>query len=299
MEKLLNKLVANGLCIYLPDLQNDTPIRILGNSNELIAWTQDEELAKELFAQGIDIEHVDTDEKLIVTGKFHLAVLQLQNEKLLTSSILKVSEYGGIVIAPFDYDEETADIIINQIFEANAAIEYVFNEDGKKYAVIARRKEYEYSLFTKSKDSQLSYYHEPIDIDEAKELKFKRPIVVEKGQINKSGNMPEWKKEVLLKNSALLESILTPLKQKKFMGSVIKMPNKEQTTVLMTAGRFNSEVRLKDGNLYMLKGTEAIEYEDRLKTDLQGNVKAIRRVAKRKAVLYGLDLTNGHYVKFE
>ena len=299
MNKILKKLVAHDLCIYLPDLQNDMPIQLLGQSNELVAWTRDEDLAKELFAKGIDIECVDADEKLIVTGKFHLAILQSQNEKLLTKTILKVSEYGGIVIAPFDYDEETVDIIINQIFEANAAIEYIFNEDGKKYAVIARRKENEYNLFTKSKDSQLSYYHEPIDIDEVKELKFKRPIVVEKGQINRYGDMPEWKKEVLLKNSTLLESILSPLKQKRFMGSVIKMPNKEQTTVLMTAGRFNSEVLLKDGNLYMLKGTEAIEYEDRLKTDLQGNVKAIRRVAKRKAVLYGLDLTNGHYVKFE
>lgn len=299
MEKILNKLIANDLCIYLPNLQDNLPIQILDQSNELVAWTQDEELAKELFEKGINIEHVDADEKLIITGKFHIAVLQVHNEKLLTSSILRVSEFGGIVIAPFDYDEEAADVLINQIFEANAAIEYVFNEDGKKYAVIARRKENEYTLFTKSKDVQLSYYKEPIDIDEIKELKFKRPIVVEKGQINRSSNMPGWKKEVLLKNSTLLESMLSPLKQKRFMGSVIKMPNKEQTTVLMTAGRFNSEVRLKDGNLYMLKGTEAIEYEERIKTDLQGNVKGIRRVAKRKAVLYGLDLTNGHYVKFE
>jgi hypothetical protein len=185
---------------------------------------------------------------------------------------------------------------INDALKIGLILEKVFYADGVKWLMFRKNVE----LFTQGEavEKYLPLFHAPLESLDHQALTFKKRSGF-KPEYFEERSIPDVKAKILLESVDILDNKIAEKRRSRFMGKAIMKPNKEQTAVLMASGRFNDEVRLNDGRLMSFKGTEQITYDERIKTDVEGNPTAIREILVRETVVIGLDLTNGKYITFK
>lgn len=105
----------------------------------------------------------------------------------------------------------------------------------------------------------------------------------------------EFHKDEMSLHGAFFEEVC---REKMLGGSVLPL-NQEQMAIAIASGRAKDEVRLKNGQVYIFKGTEKIDVEQKPKLGLDGVQTGIRHVEKKRTVIIGLEMNRGDFVRFE
>ena len=133
----------------------------------------------------------------------------------------------------------------------------------------------------------------------------RRIVSLDVPRVHEIKGLPSWKTRALVSKARGKdpadpeEEVFDSFEEADLKAGTIMMPSSEQAAVLIASGRFDGEIRLADGGLYLLKGTETVNFEEKPRFDLAGEVKAMREIRRKSGAVIGLDLTRCRYVLYE
>lgn len=113
--------------------------------------------------------------------------------------------------------------------------------------------------------------------------------------------LPVWKINEYHKKSNLEDRFFKELHEAKQISRSIEHLNDGQSAIMIASGFLDKEVTLNDGKRVILKGTTSKTTKENL--DLSGASEECLGIVKvsenYKTLLYGLNLTDGHFIKYQ
>lgn len=305
MKQITELFKRNGMYTYIPFVKQEE-ITIHENHHYYFT-TNDEEVAKKIFRTQNNVIFVEDIEKCLISSNW--AGLTLLNETLKTKEDLirefnVASDADGIIIyayeqifkdSPIGIKEHCTFCLANGIKPA-----VVISENSRKYLVATKGDETidieqwkEYAAIFVGPTIDITLVSNNIKIKQKRRLGGTFPMSFH------GGFSPEWQGDFFSEQIEITNELFDNFTVNHFKKSPIKMPNKEQATILLANGAFEEEITLANGNIMSFKGTEEITYDKRPKFDDFNAIVAERKVQKRNTVVIGLDYTNNCFVQYK
>ena len=302
MKKLFDSIIKpSQSCMIVATHYNELDLDLSKFSKNVCITTSNIKEAKKAYEHFDYVVPTEIPHKEVTTGIdcFGLGLFEnTRSKEELIWSMRLINPFRGILVYRYDHLYNDMKVMVEEHLCLGIIPLLVIEEDEKKY-IVAKR----ISLLVASCDTFENY-----------EKVFVQPFI-NLDNIEKS-NLPEfhpfsgyncgwhenndtgWRAEFFINKSRVRNDILSKIRKEKYMGGTIKAPNKEQAAIAIASGRFDREVLLEDGRVFIFKGTERIIEEERIKTSITNEPQAVRKIYKRQAMVYGFDMTNGEFVEF-
>jgi len=211
---------------------------------------------------------------------------------------------GGVmilVINPSSADEEMAEKLRKQGYKPMFSFYDPDNEDYKKFGQFFIVLQQHMMHFRAALSSFLEAFKSPKNINEVNSETITKLVVKPgaKPKMFKEIEVPRWKIEVQLQKSKLKDLFFNDLKVAGLQKKSIESPNEGQAALLIASGALNKEITLANKDRVILKGSSKKIQTEFEKTNELGEVTSVKVVDSYKTVIYGLNLTNGKFVKYE
>lgn len=311
MKTISKVLMRNGMTTYVPNFNEKSNITIHDNHHYYFTCNE-ENMAKKMFEKFDSVLSGRVQVLNISDDWAGLTLIQECTGKgYLQNYIKSTSKLDGIIIYPYEemFEDTTMQKIkehITFVKDNGLHIMSVVQEKGKKY-VVAKKIENELLSIIGWEHYVPLFIGPIIDVDcfsdnkslrDALSIKQNRKLAgTHPGAFNEKST-PDWKGDFFAEQIDLTDKLFDTLQVGRFKRSPIKLPNKEQATILLANGGFDEEITLADGSIMSFKGTEFISYDIRLKMNETSEPVAEREIQRRNTSVLGLNYTNGTFIEF-
>lgn len=209
--------------------------------------------------------------------------------------------FGGVlilVINPSSANEKMAQTLRKQGYKPRYSFFDPTNEDYIKYGQFLMVFEQRMDTFRAPIESFYNLFENQVDVNSYIDIEKIEIRTGAEPSIFKEIVIPRWKVDESLLKSNLKKNYFDELRKANFSNRSIEHPNEGQSAILIASGALNDAITLANGDKIILKGTSSkIEKATSIiNADLSADKAKVTE--HYVTVVYGLNLTNGQFAKY-